>query len=358
MNLPRRAEVFSRALTQKKQASPRALFHTSPCRPTQGRKTNVLARNRAAPPATSTGIPLLTFLPIRTLPPSPNRRNPPPVKHQRRTYLIDSEIYEEDTWKNRFYNFCHMSIVSVIVAGCVGGCAVIAFISYKLHTQGKKVKLAAMRSRYLKDLLRQHRVLVPFNEANMDLGPLREYYKPLLSQESEPNMLKFYDLVEEPIYGTIAHKFNQAGHVFDWRLEGQTHIEDYCVTLAILTYFARQPMRDETTKRIRLIGDEFYKMLSTWNAGTPNEGKVTVSNVCAFAGAAFGLGLAAPPQLAKGSDYNEYRETYVKTVMGDMNLTMDSEVTRKMFTQVHGNMQYHLGLVPKKMAKNRAARQI
>jgi len=245
----------------------------------------------------------------------------------------------------------------MIVLGCVGGVTVIGLLTWKLHTQGKKVKLAAMRSRYLKDLLRQHRVLVPFNEANMDIQPLKQYYLPMV-EEGTTNMLKFYDLVEEPIYGTIAHKFNQAGHVFDWRLEGQVHIEDYCVTLAILTYFARQPMRDETTKRVRLIGDEFYKMLKTWNDGTPNEGKVTLSNVCAFAGAAFGLGLAAPPQLGKNTDYNEYRETYVKTVMGDMNLAMDSEITRKMFTQVHGNLTYNLGLVPKKMAKNRAARQI
>lgn len=226
--------------------------------------------------------------------------------------------------------------------------------------------MAAMRSRYLKDLLRQHRVLVPFNEANMDMQPLQKYYEPMLHVTPEgerTQMLKFYDLVEEPIYGTIANKFNQAGYVFDWLLSGETHIEDYCLTLAMLTYFARQPMRDETTKRIRTIGDEFYKMLMSWNKGTENEGKVVLSNVCAFAGACFGTGLAAPPNLGGGlfsrkMSYREYRETYIKTLLGDMGLNMNSEVTRKMFSKVHGNMQYHLGLIPKKAAKNRRARQI
>lgn len=285
---------------------------------------------------------------------------------QRSFAIIDSDIYEPDTLKTRFYNLCHQVVVIFLVGLCVGGIGVVIFLSVKLHTQGKKVKMAAMRSRYLKDLLRQHRVLIPFNEANMDIQPLQKYYEPLLhvTEEGEQTqMLKFYDLVEEPVYGTIANKFNQAGYVFDWLLSGETHIEDYCLTLAMLTYFARQPMRDETTKRIRTIGDEFYKMLMSWNKGTENEGKVVLSNVCAFAGACFGTGLAAPPNLGGGllskqMSYREYRQTYVKTLLGDMGLDMNSEVTRKMFSKVHGNMQYHLGLIPKKAAKSRRARQI
>jgi len=291
----------------------------------------------------------------------------PLIKLQQRSFaIIDSDIYEPDTLKTRFYNVCHRTAVLILVSLCVGGICVVIFLSVKLHTQGKKVKMAAMRSRYLKDLLRQHRVLVPFNEANMDMQPLQKYYEPMLHitpEGEKTEMLKFYDLVEEPIYGTIANKFNQAGYVFDWLLSGETHIEDYCLTLAMLTYFARQPMRDETTKRIRTIGDEFYKMLMSWNKGTENEGKVVLSNVCAFAGACFGTGLAAPPHLGGGlfsrkMSYREYRETYIKTLLGDMGLQMNSEVTRKMFSKVHGNMQYHLGLIPKKAAKNRRARQI
>jgi len=285
---------------------------------------------------------------------------------QRNFAIIDSDIYEPDTMKTRFYNICHRVTVSILIALCLGGICVVIFLSIKLHTQGKKVKMAAMRSRYLKDLLRQHRVLVPFNEANMDIEPLQKYYEPMLyvtPDGEKTKMLKFYDLVEEPIYGTIASKFNQAGYVFDWLLSGETHVEDYCYTIAILTYFARQPMRDESTKRIRTIGDEFYKMLISWNKGTENEGKVVLSNVCGFAGACFGTGLAAPPNLGGGwfskkMSYREYRETYVKTLLGDMGLKMDSEITRKMFSKVHGNMQYHLGLIPKKAAKNRRARQI
>jgi len=69
---------------------------------------------------------------------------------QRGFAIIDSDIYEPDTLKTRFYNICHQVTVSFLIALCLGGIGVVIFLSVKLHTQGKKVKMAAMRSRSLK----------------------------------------------------------------------------------------------------------------------------------------------------------------------------------------------------------------
>merc|ERR550517_1240258 len=130
----------------------------------------------------------------------------------------------------------------------------------------------------------------------------------------EEDCLHFEELKEEPIYGTLLHRYYETPCVFDWLGMEKSFHQDYVVTLALIVYFARQPMREESTRRIRTIGDDMYKMLKSWNDDTPNKGKVTFENVCAFASASFGTGCGSRPKLG-GVRWTDYRQTYVRHLL-------------------------------------------
>jgi len=286
-----------------------------------------------------------------------------PCRFNRRCFgvrgqIIDSaefpEDLEPDTFKKRLYNFSHRVVVSALVLTCIGGILMTGFLSYHLHYQGHKAEITMSRCKYIKDVLRQHRVLVPFNEMNMDAKPLLEYYRPF---EDDEKCIHFKDLEEEPIYGTLLHRYYETPFIFDWLGMGKQFLHDYVITLALIVYFARQPMREESTKRVRMIGDDMYEMLQSLNAGTPNEGKVTFENVCSFAAAAFATGCSSRPNFGKSS-WTNYRQTYVRHLLKNDDIQPDDPVSRKDFSKVHGNFQYHLGLVPKNQGKNRQGRQI
>jgi len=256
---------------------------------------------------------------------------------------------EEYTTKDRIYDFIHHRVVDVLVAGTILLFFIAGFLSVKIHKQNKRVRAQMKQVKYFRDVMKAcPEIFEDVDPDSMDVTPIYAYFCTLADENDK---VKISALLEDELIETLVENSVPLKQIVDWADSKEIPLEALVYIFTITKYFSLFEKRDETKKIKRQIGDKMYKMMRSYSRNVYKDGKVRMLQVQRWSEAAFGLALCAAPDLGHMT-LEEYLPLFVKGMLDNEGMEVDTIISRRNFDLVHKASDYHIGVRREKRKGN------
>lgn len=242
--------------------------------------------------------------------------------------------------REKFYDYCHYTVVGSIVLITTMGFGGICFLLYQAGQQKGRVTSAQDNGRQLKMAMRGNPL------SRMSVSELRTHFKPYdhgLNKDGE--RISLLEVLKDPFLGQLKERGCPMEELLSWQKTDSISLEALCYTLAIVGRFVDRELLPDNPKNRKELGEFVYQMMGEYQGGMP-----VANNVKNYIHTCFNLGFLSDPNLG-GQSVEEFMPNFVQFMLGDEEITMDSPVEKSMFRLFNRVPVYHLGLTQEKRKK-------